>query len=63
LGLHSYEWYRNSTAAINQQSKEAENILLNDQILAQNYTPSEQDLDQLMELGKQIAAKIKQMPA
>ena len=29
--------------------------------LAQNYTPSEADLDALMELGKQIAEEIKAM--
>lgn len=59
LGFGSYGWYRNTTNDINQRLQDAGLTLLNDQLLAQNYTPSEADLDQLMELGKQIAKEIK----
>lgn len=60
LGFGSYGWYRNTTAAINQKLEEAGITLLNDQLLAQNYTPSDQDLDQYSALGEQIAEIIKQ---
>lgn len=59
LGFGSYGWYRNTTQEINKKLEEAGLTLLNDQVLAQNYTPSEADLDALMELGKSIAEEIK----
>lgn len=59
LGFGSYGWYRNTTASINEKLTEAGLTLLNDQVLAQNYTPTEEDLNHLMELGKQIAEEIK----
>lgn len=59
LGFGSYGWFRNTTAEINKKLEEAGLTLLNDQVLAQNYTPSEEDLDKLMELGKSIAEEIK----
>lgn len=59
LGFGSYGWYRNTTQDINKKLEEAGLTLLNDQVLAQNYTPSEADLDALMELGKAIAEEIK----
>lgn len=60
LGFGSYGWYRNTTALINEKLKEAKFTLLSDEVLAQNYTPSENDLDHLMELGKQIAQQVKE---
>lgn len=60
LGFGSYGWFRNTTADINNRLTDAGFTLLNNQVLAQNYTPSEADLDALMELGKQIAEEIKQ---
>lgn len=59
LGFGSYGWYRNTTADINTKLEEANVTLLNEQVLAQNYTPNETDLDALMELGKSIANEIK----
>lgn len=41
--------------------KKAGITLLNDEVVSQNYTPSEADLDALMELGKLIAEEIKAM--
>lgn len=61
LGFGSYGWYRNTTADINTKLVEAGIALLQDQVLAQNYTPSEQDLDALMELGKAFALQIKSL--
>lgn len=60
LGFGSYGWYRNTTSDINKKLEEAGITLLSDQLLAQNYTPTEHDLDQLMELGKSIAEQLKQ---
>lgn len=59
LGFGSYGWYPKTTADINQKLQEAGLTLLNDQVLSQNYTPTEEALDQLMDLGKQIAEQIK----
>lgn len=59
LGFGSYGWYRNTTAEINKKLEDAGISLLSDTVLAQNYTPSEADLDALTELGKQIAQQIK----
>lgn len=60
LGFGSYGWYRNTSASINQMLEDAGIPLLSEQVLAQNYTPSEQDLDQYSALGTQIAERIKQ---
>ncbi len=59
LGFGSYGWYRNVTASINKKLEEAGVTLINDEVLAQNYTPTEQDLDKLMQLGKEIAEQLK----
>lgn len=59
LGFGSYGWYRNTTVEINKKLEECGIALLNDQILAQNYTPNTEDLDALMKLGSDIAVAIK----
>lgn len=59
LGFGSYGWYKNVTANINTKLVDAGLTLISDELLAQNYTPSSDDLDHLMEVGKQIAEQIK----
>ena len=44
---------------INERLTKAGLTLLSDEVLTQNYTPSEEDLDKLMELGKNIAEQLK----
>ncbi len=59
LGFTSYGWYRNTAASINQKLQDAGITLIREESVMQNYTPSEADLDQLSELGEQIAALIR----
>ena len=61
LGFGSYGWFNGVTKEINTRLESAGFTLLSDDVLSQNYTPSEGDLDQLMELGKVLAEEIKQM--
>ena len=61
LGFGSYGWANLVTKEINARLVKAGITLLNDEVVSQNYTPSEEDLDALMELGKQIAEEIKAM--
>ena len=61
LGFGSYGWANLVTKEINARLEKAGITLLNDEVVSQNYTPSEADLDALMELGKQIAEEIKAM--
>ncbi len=59
LGFGSYGWFRNTTAQINERLSACGFELLSDQILAQNYTPSTDDLANLTKLGTEIANIIK----
>lgn len=61
LGFGSYGWANLVTAKINERLTQAGITLFNDNVISQNYTPTEEDLDALMELGKQIAEEIKAM--
>ena len=61
LGFGSYGWANLVTKEINARLEKAGITLLNDEVVSQNYTPSEADLDALMDLGKQIAEEIKAM--
>lgn len=61
LGFGSYGWFNGVTKEINARLASAGITLLNEQVIAQNYTPSEDDLDALMVLGKQLAEEIKAM--
>ena len=61
LGFGSYGWFNGVTKEINARLESAGFTLLTDDVLSQNYTPSEEDLDKLMELGKQLAEEIKTM--
>ena len=61
LGFGSYGWANLITAKINEKLVQSGITLLNDDVISQNYTPTEADLDALMELGKQIAEEIKAM--
>lgn len=61
LGFGSYGWANLVTKEINARLTKAGITLLNDEIVSQNYTPSADDLDALMELGKQMAEEIKAM--
>lgn len=59
LGFGSYGWFRNTTAQINERLQACGFELLSDQLLAQNYTPSQDDLSALEALGQEIANSIK----
>lgn len=61
LGFGSYGWYKNTCATINQSLEDAGLTLLDEAILSLNYTPSNDDLHQLTELGKQIAKKLQEL--
>lgn len=61
LGFGSYGWFNGITKQINERIEKAGIPLLNEEVLSQNYTPSEDDLDKLVETGKQIAEQIKAM--
>lgn len=61
LGFGSYGWADLTTKEINARLKKAGLILFNDDVISQNYTPTEADLDALMDLGKQLAEEIKAM--
>lgn len=62
LGFGSYGWFRNTSAQINERLTACGFELLSDQILAQNYTPSADDLEKLTKLGAEIADIIKKEP-
>lgn len=55
LGFGSYGWFRNTTAQINERLQSCGFTLLSDQVLAQNYTPSQEELSALTQLGAMIA--------
>lgn len=59
LGFGSYGWYGKTVANINQALEEAGFTLLDEAALSINYTPSMDDLDHCIEVGKQIAEIIK----
>lgn len=61
LGFGSYGWANLITKEINTRLAKAGITPLSDAVISQNYTPSEEDLDSLMELGKQLAEEIKAM--
>lgn len=61
LGFGSYGWFNGITKQINERLEKAGIALLSDEIIAQNYTPTEEDLDKLMQTGKEIAKIIKTM--
>lgn len=61
LGFGSYGWANLITKEINTRLEKAGIMPLSDQVISQNYTPTETDLDALMELGKQLAEEIKTM--
>lgn len=61
LGFGSYGWANLITKEINSRLEKAGIAPLSDAVVSQNYTPSEEDLDSLMELGKQLAEEIKKM--
>lgn len=59
LCFGSYGWFNGIIKQMNERLIAAGIPLLNDDVLAQNYTPSEEDLDHLVEVGKRIAEEIK----
>lgn len=59
LGFGSYGWFRNTTAQINERLQSCGFELISDQLLAQNYTPSQDELSALTQLGKEIAETLK----
>lgn len=61
LGFGSYGWFHGITKEINTRLEKAGFAMLCEDILAQNYTPTQEDLDQLMMLGASIAEEIKKM--
>ena len=61
IGFGSYGWANLITKEINARLEKAGITMLSDQLISQNYTPSEADLDALMELGRQMAEEIKAM--
>lgn len=61
LGFGSYGWFNGITKEINTRLSEAGLPLLQEDIISQNYTPTEADLDALMELGATLAEEIKAM--
>lgn len=61
LGFGSYGWANLITKEINARLEKAGITPLSEQVISQNYTPTETDLDALMELGKQLAEEIKAM--
>lgn len=60
MGFGSYGWFGNITKTINERLKESGLILPELEVLSQNYTPSEQDLDHLHDVGKQLALLIQE---
>lgn len=61
LAFGSYGWFNGVTKQINERLEKAKIPLLNDELLAINYTPTEEDLDHLVAVGHQIAEEIKKM--
>ena len=61
LGFGSYGWFNGVTKDINTRLTECGIPLLCEDILAQNYTPSEEDLNRYMELGAQLSKEIKKI--
>lgn len=61
IGFGSFGWADMVTKEINARLSRAGLELLDERIVSQNYTPSEEDLDALMELGAEFADKIKAM--
>lgn len=61
LGFGSYGWFNGVTKDINARLTDCGIPLLCEDILAQNYTPSEEDLNRYMELGAQLSKEIKKI--
>lgn len=61
LGFGSYGWFNGVTKMINDRLVAAGIPLLHEDILSQNYTPTQDDLDHLMEIGKAFAQTIKEI--
>lgn len=61
LGFGSFGWFNATAKEINQRLINSGIPLLLDEVLSQSYTPSGEDLDHYMELGKQLSEKIKLM--
>lgn len=61
LGFGSYGWFNGTTKEINARLVKAGIPMLCEDLVSQNYTPTQDDLDHLMELGKSIAEEIKTM--
>ena len=59
LGFGSYGWADVVTKQVNERPVRAGLPLLQDGVVSQNYTPTQEDLDALMELGKTLATEIK----
>ena len=59
LGFGSYGWADVVTKQVNERLVRAGLPLLQDGVVSQNYTPTQEDLDALMELGKTLATEIK----
>lgn len=61
LGFGSYGWGDVVTKALNVRLEKAGLPLIKEEILSQHYTPSTQDLDALIALGKQLSEELKTM--
>lgn len=61
LGFGSYGWFNGITKEINTRLEKAGLSMLCEDVITQNYTPTQDDLDQLMALGATMAEEIKQM--
>lgn len=55
LGFGAYGWFKNTTNVINQQLQEAKLEIITDHIISQNYTPSKDELDTYISIGKEIS--------
>ena len=59
LGFGSYGWANIVTKQLNERLVKAGMPLLLEEVVSQNYTPNEDDLNHFYELGQQIAEEIK----
>lgn len=60
LGFGSYGWFGKTVFNINEKLSEAGFTLFDEETLSINYTPSENDLNRYIEIGKHIANAIKE---
>ena len=56
----SYGWFGKTVFNINEKLSEAGFTLFDEETLSINYTPSENDLNRYIEIGKHIANAIKE---